>query len=568
MTTSLIAMDCLTQVILFMISVMAVHGQKGKDGFTDEERPYEFGFNIEGYQHRHEKKDENGIIMGEFGFITADGIYHVTVYATDENGDFKILKMKNIKVGFPPGSAQISTTPKAVSFTAPPIPKPTTQPAGGPGLLINTPKPAPGPAAFSSTPKATSGPAAFSSSTTFSTTPKIQVNDGCGSCKVPVPITMKPLSPVPGQSGSNPPAGETSGTLGPPVGTLGGQVSPPGNVHPPAGGTFGTSKAPSYFTGMSPPPSGAKPQVGGIFSTPRPPAGSFVGSSSPARPEEHVTSGIFSTHRPPAGSFVGSSSPARPEEHVTSGIFSTPRPPAGSFVGSSSPERPEEHVTSGIFSTPRPPAGSFVGPSSPARPEEHVTSGIFSTPRPPAGSTVGPFSPARPEGHVVGSINGTSRPPVGTSGGISPPIGGSQLPIAGTQPPSADNVAGQVSPPGSNIGGKPPDVSVVPLGVERPGLPHGITETDVMKLLYRFNYTAGFHGHNEEGYRNGDKVGGYFVNGRNGISAQVKYVANEFGYQPNITFIPLGLDSPDTPKEDTEKNYGLKGYAFEWFNRR
>ena len=44
--------------------------------------------------------DEKGIIMGEFGFITADGIYHVTVYATDENGDFKILKMKNIKVGF------------------------------------------------------------------------------------------------------------------------------------------------------------------------------------------------------------------------------------------------------------------------------------------------------------------------------------------------------------------------------------------------------------------------------------------------------------------------------------
>ena len=44
--------------------------------------------------------DEKGIIMGEFGFITADGIYHITVYATDENGNFKILKMKNIKVGF------------------------------------------------------------------------------------------------------------------------------------------------------------------------------------------------------------------------------------------------------------------------------------------------------------------------------------------------------------------------------------------------------------------------------------------------------------------------------------
>lgn len=36
--------------------------------------------------------------MGEFGFITADGVYHVTVYATDENGSFKILSMKNIKI--------------------------------------------------------------------------------------------------------------------------------------------------------------------------------------------------------------------------------------------------------------------------------------------------------------------------------------------------------------------------------------------------------------------------------------------------------------------------------------
>lgn len=36
--------------------------------------------------------------MGEFGFITADGVYHVTVYATDENGNFKIISMKNIRV--------------------------------------------------------------------------------------------------------------------------------------------------------------------------------------------------------------------------------------------------------------------------------------------------------------------------------------------------------------------------------------------------------------------------------------------------------------------------------------
>lgn len=51
--------------------------------------------------------DEKGIIKGEYGFITADGYYRVTVYATDENGDFRIISMKNIYVGFrkliPPG---------------------------------------------------------------------------------------------------------------------------------------------------------------------------------------------------------------------------------------------------------------------------------------------------------------------------------------------------------------------------------------------------------------------------------------------------------------------------------
>lgn len=46
--------------------------------------------------------DERGIVMGEFGFITADGIYHVTVYATDEQGRFRILAMKNYPYESPP----------------------------------------------------------------------------------------------------------------------------------------------------------------------------------------------------------------------------------------------------------------------------------------------------------------------------------------------------------------------------------------------------------------------------------------------------------------------------------
>lgn len=39
--------------------------------------------------------DENGIISGEFGFITGDGTYHESVYATDENGNFKLISSRS-----------------------------------------------------------------------------------------------------------------------------------------------------------------------------------------------------------------------------------------------------------------------------------------------------------------------------------------------------------------------------------------------------------------------------------------------------------------------------------------
>lgn len=101
------------------------------------------------------------------------------------------------------------------------------------------------------------------------------------------------------------------------------------------------------------------------------------------------------------------------------------------------------------------------------------------------------------------------------------------------------------------------------------GLPPGITMKDLMALLYRFNYTLRYHGHHESGYRNGDKVGDYFFNGRDGFGRQVEYLANEFGYQPNITLVDLGKDHDDTPKEETEKELNtLKGYEFKWFYRR
>ncbi|XP_059216074.1 protein lethal(3)malignant blood neoplasm 1 isoform X1 [Stomoxys calcitrans] len=75
-------------------------------------RPYKFGFTIDEQQHRSEKRDERGIVMGEFGFITADGIYHVTVYATDEEGKFRILAMKSYPYESPPKTMEIIMSPK------------------------------------------------------------------------------------------------------------------------------------------------------------------------------------------------------------------------------------------------------------------------------------------------------------------------------------------------------------------------------------------------------------------------------------------------------------------------
>lgn len=39
-----------------------------------------------------------GKITGEYGFATADNVYHITNYATDEDGNFKITSMRKIKI--------------------------------------------------------------------------------------------------------------------------------------------------------------------------------------------------------------------------------------------------------------------------------------------------------------------------------------------------------------------------------------------------------------------------------------------------------------------------------------
>lgn len=83
--------------------------------------------------------------------------------------------------------------------------------------------------------------------------------------------------------------------------------------------------------------------------------------------------------------------------------------------------------------------------------------------------------------------------------------------------------------------------------------------------MYRFNYTAGYHGHNEEGANAGNKRGGYFIIGRDNIRRGVIYVANSNGFVPVVKYEKVS--SEDAPHEDTEKSARLRGYEFDWFHK-
>ncbi|XP_057370696.1 uncharacterized protein LOC130691729 [Daphnia carinata] len=77
-------------VIVFCVLLQATDGE-------EESKPYQFGFNL-GTQHREERKDANGIIIGEYGFLTADGYYQTVMYATDKEGRFLITGRKRVRV--------------------------------------------------------------------------------------------------------------------------------------------------------------------------------------------------------------------------------------------------------------------------------------------------------------------------------------------------------------------------------------------------------------------------------------------------------------------------------------
>ncbi|XP_049840150.1 protein lethal(3)malignant blood neoplasm 1 [Schistocerca gregaria] len=486
------------------------------DDYTDENRPYEFGFVIEGQQHRHEKKDERGIIMGEFGFITADGVYHVTVYATDENGDFKIISMKNIRLG--PPLDQMRTAPRASTTT-----RPVTQP--------------PAAATRTSTPPAAPG--------STRTAARLDGVNGCSGCLIPTTTAAAP--PAIGSELQPPFVGgpPSAGALGRPSPASVGTLGLPGGV----GGGFSTGdRTASGFGGGQGGGAGGgvRDRIGGGIANRT--GGSFGGGA----PGSAVGGGVGITRAPVAGGSAGSFGGG------AGGAGSVDRGGGVTGFGGQRPGLPGQPTVGTAAQPDRPSQPVGQQPAFGARPfavPAQTPSGVGGAPGQPG---AGPVS-ARPGPQTAGAPFGTAGAPFG--GEASPPGTRQQTgerPTAfGGRPSSVPGAAGGgIRAPSGGLG-VPPGEPV------RDGLPPGVTMQDVMDaLLYRFNYTLPYHGHNEEGYRSGNKVGGYFADGRDGVGRNVKYLANEFGYQPNITLVDLRPGQAHT--EEDERNAPLLGYKFEW----
>ncbi|XP_050557098.1 protein lethal(3)malignant blood neoplasm 1 isoform X4 [Spodoptera frugiperda] len=409
---------------------------QGADKYTDQNRPYEFGFTIDGQQHRHESKDKDGIIMGEFGFITADDVYHVTVYATDKEGRFKILSMKNIHLKSSTASSSVSPKPgrRGKEVGALPLPpaspiSPVVQPTQ-PGKVVE--------------PVSLEPP-----------------RGSCSSCSLPTTTTRAP----------------------PPVYN---QVSNNNNIN-----------SPSHF--------GPQTQNNASY-------GSQGGQPNYQGPNQGGP-GSNTANRFPQ--------------------------PGGSR-----------------------PAGQNNKPNYP--PNDLVPPGDI----PKFGA-----QPNQREPNYQGPNQG--GPGSNTANRFPQPGGSPSGPL-----PSGDRTSKQIhtytnGPPGSNkptlvkagmqIVDKNTDINALRPGEEK-GLPPGLTQDDMLQLLYTFNYTVGFHAHFEEGYTNGVKQGYYYVTGRNGVRTRIDYVADDTGFHPKVSQEVLDLLSEEVPKPETEKDekYGLKGYEFKW----
>ncbi|KAB0797762.1 hypothetical protein PPYR_08755 [Photinus pyralis] len=514
----------------YVLLTLGVCGEKIKD----ENRPYEFSFTIDSQQHRYEKKDINGIVQGEFGFITADGVYHVTVYATDENGNFKIISMKNIKISERLDRLKESELPKIPGFQ---YHTPTTPQQSYPTIttVATTVRPV---LSTKRLPK-------------FLTASTIRV--GCGGCGIiTTPRSLKEFF--------NGRTGKIESTTVETTKVTNSAYLKPNAPRP--------EDAPSFFEG-SPKPRRVITESIVISQT----EASTIFNRSPKLIQQNAVTEEF---RPTLRTHS--------EETVTMGtsnvpvIFSSPsdnivtKAPPGQnpqlSVQETTPHNEIARVTGAVTnSTPKP--GTLVifsSERSTAPPTHNPQLSVqattahnliasakavvaHSTPKPETlVDVIRPQLLEEPNKDVIEIPKGVKHAHQKTARYVPDVSAKAKIENGAIRVPGHDPIL---------IQDKYPNMV--------DGLPHGVTKADISDLLYKFNYTVGFHGHYEKGWRNGTKVGGYFVNGRDGYSRIVTYVADEFGYRPKFKMVRLGLDSLGTPKEDTEKSFGLESFEFVWY---
>ncbi|CAH2237007.1 uncharacterized protein LOC120625818 [Pararge aegeria] len=549
-------MGRLIAVCLTLYVVLCYFQTQGADKYTDKNRPYEFGFTIDGEQHRHEKKDENGIIMGEFGFITADGVYHVTVYATDENGNFKIISMKNIRVK----------------------PYPTAPDSGerkGHSLSFQSPQQLTKPQSFAKTQQ----------NKQESSSPL----KSCSHCKIPTTTTTTPQPQL------------ASSVV----------LSPKDNLQLPIAGntkmvgnsqTFSQNDKNQQFSQHE--NSAARQQL-----SPSKLEQSYQQKSAPKQNnpnpsqvyrneavnfnnQEQYSQIIPSPQNNPQDDFnVGRKylQKAQGQQNYQQKLSVEPISLVKSSAGLNNQLELNagQQTQQGIFD------GQYHLQPPFATGDDNQILNLPQSNQQQGGSRVQDFgATALGQSHQTNieksyiqesNTIGRNYQPKNTSAQETP--GGRQPKTfmdilqrvntekqynTGTTPTSFGSSQQNIGKPvliaaQMQVVDKNTDIYNKNQG-ENDGLPKGLTQTDMTELLYTFNYTVGFHGHHEEGYKSGVKIGYYYVTARSGVRTRVDYIADEKGFHPRISQEILDVQSDEVPKPDTEKDekYGLKGYEFKW----
>ncbi|CAH0727784.1 unnamed protein product, partial [Brenthis ino] len=543
MSSSIIKkMSTLKIIFIFLYVISCYFQAHGADKYTDENRPYEFGFTIEGEQHRHEKKDENGIIIGEFGFITADGVYHVTVYATDENGNFKIISMKNIRVKPYPTAPGTSANQGSVT------PYKQSQSFNKQGSTEHA-VPSAGARQGHSIPLSVSQEA--SSKPSLNEIPHIKPeNDGparsCSHCSVPTTTTAVPKFVTKTENEQLSQNNYAQSELG---------------ISNPYGKNLFSSQQPRQNY----------PSLGSVYTQ--------QAHSNPDKSEANqpIYENQYSVRGNEQFNQVNRAKTSNEEQQYQHTYFQNTGEDQ-SYVQNLNPKQENtQNLSPGqTFSV----GNSNVQNSQNGQtyPQEYNVPNNKKAPGIPTNNLQNPNSGLtnslnnQKNANLPNYNNGeqiAQQPQSNIDGYRHPKSFNDVLQSANPDQFSNTNEAGPEKPiliaAQMELVDKNTDIYHKKPG-EKDGLPKGLNKNDMTQLLYTFNYTVGFHGHHEEGYSSGAKIGYYFVTGRNGIRTRVDYVADENGFRPRITQEVLDILSDEVPKPETERDekYGLKGYEFKW----